>query len=610
MNQSNTKTRDRSADICVRQLGLRKFLADKNVRAPMKRVPGIGPNPLPAAVLVRWLAVGFVALFAPARATDYPVSTVAQINAALATAQPGDTITLTNKVWQDADILFKQNGTPANPITLRAQTPGEVILAGTSRLRIAGHWLVVEGLRFQFGAVYDSEVIRFRENSSRLATNCVLTDCSIVDYSPALPPDESTDYKWISLYGASNRVENCYFKGKTNAGTTLVVWLPGPTNASNHHIIRRNYFGPRPDLGVNGGETIRIGTSDRSFTSSQTVVEANYFLACNGETEIISNKSCDNVYRYNTFDSCAGALTFRHGNRCTAEGNWFLGRGLPLTGGVRIIGEDHRVFNNYFVDLMGTGYRSALTFMLGVPDSALNEYWQVQRAEVAFNTFVNCRVSMLIGMAHSTLNTTLPPLDCVIANNIVWSSNAPLIEQRVAPINMAWEGNLMHGASLGITPPAGITLVNPQLALAADGLWRPATNSPALGGAAGSYPSVVNDMDGQPRTGAKDIGSDQASAAPVTRRPLGPADVGPSWMRSMGAIQSVESVGNAVMLTWDSLPGLTYQVQYSSNAVNWTSVSQTVSNMSNTSSWTDDGSLTGGAPDTQTSRFYRIALTP
>ncbi|MCU0788064.1 MAG: hypothetical protein MUC91_07730, partial [Verrucomicrobia bacterium] len=175
----------------------------------------------------------------PVLAADFPVSTVTQINTALASAQPGDTITMTNKVWQDADILFKQNGTAANPITLRAQTPGEVILSGTSRLRIAGSWLVADGLRFQFGGVTNSDVILFREKSSVLATNCVLTNCAIVDYSPALPPDESTDYKWISIYGLSNRVENCYFKGKTNAGTTLVVWLPGPTNASNHHVIRR-----------------------------------------------------------------------------------------------------------------------------------------------------------------------------------------------------------------------------------------------------------------------------------------------------------------------------------------------------------------------------------
>jgi len=540
-------------------------------------------------------------------AAAFPASTVSQINTALASVRPGDTITMANQVWQDADILFKKDGAPGNPITLRAQTPGRVILTGDSRLRMAGSWLVTDGLRFQNGT-RTSTPIEFRQSSSSLATNCVLRNTAIVDYSA---PGSSTDTKWVSIYGISNCVEYCYFKGKTNSGTTLVVWLlSDQTNLSNHHVIRRNYFGRRPDLGANGGETIRIGDSATSFTWSRTLVEENYFYKCNGETEIISNKSLDNTYRHNTFDSCEGALTLRHGNSCTVEGNWFLGRGLPLTGGVRIIGEDHRVYNNYFADLTGTGYRAALTFMLGVPNSALNEYFQVKRAEVAFNTFVNCRVSMLIGMAHSTLNTTLPPLDCVFANNIVWSTNAPLIEQRVAPINMTWEANLMFGALLGIPQPAGITLQDPLLGQATDGLWRPAASSPALGTAAGAYPHVVNDVDGQARPEPKDIGCDQASADPILHRPLGPADVGPDWMRNIGSIRLTNDAGNSVTLTWDSLPGLAYVVQYSSNAVHWLNGSPVVSNLLTTTSWTDDGSMTGGAPGNQAARFYRLTLIP
>jgi poly(beta-D-mannuronate) lyase len=553
------------------------------------------------------LTVGVVLLTPAALALDRLVATASQFTTALAASQPGDTITLTNRVWQNVDLLFKKNGAAANPITLRAQSPGGVIISGDSRLRIAGNWLVVDGLRFQNGTS-TSTTIEFRESSSSLATNCAVRNTAIVDNNK---PGDTTDTKWVSLYGLSNRVEYCYFKGKTNSGTTLVVWLAsGQTNFSNCHIIRRNYFGPRPNLGVNGGETIRVGDSSTSFTSSRTLVEENLFYKCNGETEIISSKSLDNTYRYNTFDSCEGALTLRHGNSCTVEGNWFLGRGLPLTGGVRVIGEDHRVYNNYFADLMGTGYRSALTFMMGVPDSALNEYFQVKRATVAFNTFINCQVSILIGLVGSTVNSTLPPLDCVIANNIVHSAYAPLIQQSTTPVNMTWDGNIMFGASLGIAGNSGITVTDPKLTLLPDGFWRPATNSPALGTAVGSYAFLTNDFDGQLRPAAKDVGCDQFSAAPVVRRPLGPTDVGPLWMRSVGPIQAINYLSNAVTLTWASVPGIPYRVQYSSNAVNWLPVSQTVSNQLTKSTWTDDGSLTGGPPGNGATRFYRIVLTP
>jgi poly(beta-D-mannuronate) lyase len=83
-------------------------------------------------------------------------------------------------------------------------------------------------------------------------------------------------------------------------------------------------------------------------------VERNLFEECNGETEIISSKSCGNTYRYNTFRKCQGTLTLRHGNRCLVEGNFFFGEGVSSTGGIRVIGEDHRMQNNYLTGLKGT----------------------------------------------------------------------------------------------------------------------------------------------------------------------------------------------------------------------------------------------------------------
>ena len=43
-----------------------------------------------------------------------------------------------------------------------------------------------------------------------------------------------------------------------------------PDAPPNYHLISHNYFGFRPALGVNGGETIRVGTSEWSFNTSRT----------------------------------------------------------------------------------------------------------------------------------------------------------------------------------------------------------------------------------------------------------------------------------------------------------------------------------------------------
>jgi poly(beta-D-mannuronate) lyase len=460
-----------------------------------------------------------VLLVHPSFAGEYLVSSAAAIAQAMATAQPGDTLTMTDGAWTNQEILFQGNGASGNPIVLRARSHGAVTLGGTSRLQIAGDYLVAENLVFQGGNSAPYPVVEFR-NGSLESNHSRLTRCSISNYSP---PDVNTDNKWVSLYGTYNRVDHCALSGKTNSGTTLVVWL---TNHPNYHLIDYNYFGPRPYLGFNGGETIRVGTSDWSMYDSYTTVEYNLFDRCNGETEIISSKSCENVYWYNTFRSCQGTLTLRHGNRCTVEGNFFFGNGVQNSGGIRIIGEDHRVINNYVTGTAGTSYRAALTMMNGVPNSPLNRYFQVKRALVAFNTFVDNRMTFHIGAGKDS-ELTLPPLDCTIADNILIGTSSPFFTMTDTPVNMTYEGNIYFGATLGVAS-TGFTQVDPRLAPAgSDGLRHLRNDSPAINASVGSYPFVVDDMDGQPRDTLLDTGADEYSTAGVVRRPLTIADVGP-----------------------------------------------------------------------------------
>lgn len=79
----------------------------------------------------------------------------------------------------------------------------------------------------------------------------------------------------------------------------MIVGLDTKESRANNHYIDHNYFGPRPTYGNNGGETLRIGTSHHALENSNTMVVSNYFDRCNGEHEIISNKSCQNTFKYN-----------------------------------------------------------------------------------------------------------------------------------------------------------------------------------------------------------------------------------------------------------------------------------------------------------------------
>jgi poly(beta-D-mannuronate) lyase len=479
---------------------------------------------------------------------EFLVSSASQIASVMITSLPGDTLTMTNGVWNNANIVFEGNGTLNNPILLRVQSRDQVIISGNSNLKIGGNYLVVDGLIFKNGYSTSGDVIQFRKSDGAYSNNCRLTNTSIIDFSI---PDSLTDNKWISLYGQYNRVDHCYIKGKSNSGTTLVVWL---SDQPNYHRIDHNYFGYRPLLGFNGAETIRVGTSDWSQYDSFTTVEYNYFEQCNGEIEIISSKSCGNIYRYNTFYRCQGTLTLRHGNRCTVEGNFFIQENEPNSGGIRIIGEDHKVFNNYLQNTGGSSLKTAITIMDGIPNSPLNGYWQVKRAVVCFNTIVNCRYSFNIGAGYSS-SQNMPPLDCVIANNLVYGTSAPLITFNDTPVNMTYEGNIFYGATLGITKPDGITIIDPKMKIGTGGLWRPdSITSPVINAAVGDFLFDTLDMDGQPRIGIKDIGADEISSAPIKLRPLTSNDVGPYKNDLILGVKSINSNGPDKFILYQNYP--------------------------------------------------------
>jgi poly(beta-D-mannuronate) lyase len=349
----------------------------------------------------------------PLQATTYTVKTVAEFKAKVASGlKPKDTVLLANGVWRDADLAFKGQGTSTEPIVLAAETAGKVTLEGTSFLRIAGAFLVVEGLWFKNGGV-NGAVVEYRISSDDIANDCRITNCVIDDYNKG--NDRSKESTWIQFYGKRNRLDHCYIAGKKNGGVTLAVNLNDERHRENAHRLDHNVFGHRPVLGSNGGETIRIGVSTYSLTNSKTIVEDNYFYRCSGEVEIISVKSCENIVRRNVFYESEGNVVLRHGHRNLIEGNFFIGNNKPHTGGVRVINEGQRVVNNYFENLRGDRFRSALAVMNGVPNSALNRYNQVKDAVIAFNTFVNCAEITLAAGADNE-RTAKPISTSVFAN--------------------------------------------------------------------------------------------------------------------------------------------------------------------------------------------------
>ena len=367
------------------------------------------------------LSFYFAALFCifSCAPNDHSINLVKDYKAlqqAISEASPGDKITMANGVWQDVEIVFEATGTQQDSIVLQAETPGKVFIEGNSSLKLAGEYLKVSGLVFKNGYTPGREAISFRISKDKVANHCRLTSCVIDDFTN---PERFEADLWLAVYGKNNRIDHNTLARKGNQGVTMAVRLDTETSRDNHHRIDHNYFGHRENLGSNGGETLRIGTSHYSMSYSNTLVEFNYFDQCDGEHEIISNKSCGNVYRNNVFEACRGTLTMRHGNETTVDGNYFLGNFKENTGGIRVINEKQTVINNYCYGLTGYRFRGALVVMNGVPNSPLNRYFQVKDSRIEGNIFMDCDHIQLC--AGSDAERSAVPLSTTIERNIFLS---------------------------------------------------------------------------------------------------------------------------------------------------------------------------------------------
>ncbi|UJW31100.1 discoidin domain-containing protein [Saccharothrix sp. AJ9571] len=439
------------------------------------------------------------------------VANSSQLSSAFAGAQAGDRIVLADGSYSIGKLSGK-NGTADQPITVvAANRGGAVVNGGQLEVSNSSH-VVIDGLRWTNSntlKLTSSNHVRLTRNHFRLT--------------------ESSSLKWVLVQGAGshhNRIDHNLFEEKHQLGNFITI-DGSSTQQSQHDLIDHNHFrdiGPRAE---NEMEAIRVGWSGISQSSGHTVVESNLFENCDGDPEIVSVKSNDNTVRYNTFRTSQGTLSHRHGNRGAFYGNFFLGEGKAGTGGIRIYGQDHKIYNNYFEGLTGKGHDAALQVDGGDVDTsgALSAHWRVYRATVVNNTFVNNASTIEVGA-----NYKLAPVDSVVANNVVVGGEGKLFDELKVPVNMTYAGNIAWptgAATIGIVrPDEAIRKADPLLVR--DGLlYRLTAGSPAVDASAPGYPFTTDDMDGQARVAAVDTGADEHSSAAVTRGPLDPADVGP-----------------------------------------------------------------------------------
>ncbi|MCL7753971.1 chondroitinase-B domain-containing protein [Polaribacter sp. Z022] len=356
------------------------------------------------------------------------VTNTSELNKALKNIKAGTEIVLKDGVYKDAQIKFYGIGTKENPIILKAENSGNVFFEGKSYLHLGGEYLVVDGLFFRNGYSPEISILRYRIGKDSTAFHTRITNTIIKNFTK---PSRLTNDHWIEFYGKYNKLDHCYIEGKSNDGETIRVFQNGNKNVSNYHQIVNNYFGPRPRKGGPRAETIRIGDSKTSMSSGFVNVSDNYFEACNGEVEIISDKTNFNTFKNNIFYKCEGSLVLRHGSFSTVDGNFFIGDDdSDFYGGIRLVSTGHFITNNYFYKINGSKFRSPLAVMNGINMTPINRYKQVTDVVVAYNTWVDCKSPIQIGVGQNVASAgvlpkyeirSAPPIRSVIANNLIYN---------------------------------------------------------------------------------------------------------------------------------------------------------------------------------------------
>ncbi|WP_316817372.1 polysaccharide lyase 6 family protein [Pedobacter nyackensis] len=396
-----------------------------------------------------------------------------ELQKAIDRANAGDVILLKDGIYICTDnILIKCIGTAAKPITIAAQNIGgaEITGAGGISIQKPAAYVIVKGLKLS-NAAGKNEI-------GAGATFCRFTRNIF---------ETTGDGNYLSIIGNDHQVDCNTFQNKHSMGKFIGVRGTGKQIAERLWI-HHNYFHNFSQQTGNGAEAVQFGLSGFSLSSTNSIFEYNLFENCDGENELLSVKSSALTVRYNTVRDCKAHFTLRHGNFNKVYGNYFIN-----TPGLRIFGDDHVIYSNYFENCnpainIGNGGAEVAD---GAP---LTSHDRPDRVLIAFNTLINNKKNIVLN-PRSPIG--LGAVDITIANNVIQGGEeAALINGPF--VNPKWEGNVIYNVKgPGSMPEGSFKMLDPELVHDATGTFHLKDTGKVALRTKGNYPLITADMDGQ-----------------------------------------------------------------------------------------------------------------
>jgi poly(beta-D-mannuronate) lyase len=319
----------------------------------------------------------------------YHISSEIEFKSIQALLSPGDEVEIKNGNYTDWALAISSKGTAAKPIIIRAEKPGMVIFSGnitTPVFKVSGDYIFIKGISFK-NCVLTKTGILIELNATN---NCQLSNCN---FSANRVTAQFTPLVIISGNGNTNVIEGCNFT--SNVDNQDVQVKITKDSFPKLTLIENNVFSDKVRVSWqngNGGECVQIG-QDPVLLGNQrpeTTVRKNRFIHCNGENEVISNKSSGNKYLNNYFEDNDGELVMRGGHDCVIADNTFKGG----TGGIRINGTNHTIINNKI-----DGIQTAIRLMYGMAKGKeeIGFYIAASDCTIKNNTISNATTGILVG---------------------------------------------------------------------------------------------------------------------------------------------------------------------------------------------------------------------
>ncbi len=463
-------------------------------------------------------------------AAELQFDDIKKLSEAVRVAKGGDVLILKMgeyKLKEAITLSSGEGGDSDHPVTIRAESIGGCVLRGETtafafKPGVAN--VVVSGFVFR---LQDEAAVKIDGSNHIRVTRCEFR------------LQESDSFDWVVITGANshhNRVDRCIFSNKSQPGNFITIDGDSAGHQSQHDRIDHNLFRDIAPRATNEKEAVRIGWSELSLSSGFTILENNYFERCDGDPEIVSIKSCDNTVRNNTIVDSMGSLSLRHGNRSSVHGNVIIGRGREGCGGIRVYGDDHRIYNNYLANLTGDRFDAALAVTNGDADDAkkggrLSAHFRPRRIEIVNNTLIDNAHSIEIG--YSTQGKTQwrkAPQEILFANNIISGEQGELVKIFTPPELCVWKNNRIWPAEsakigLKLEDDAAAQIADPKLALWREFLVPVADSDSTSSGLPCDY--VRHDLIGAARSKSPAIGALEANPNLNLGPPLQESEVGP-----------------------------------------------------------------------------------